>query len=349
MFTVYAEKEIFENIVVFNDQAPHWFNIFCNHSKVCLNMTDEELASEELQGTPIFEFIMAKGGRSPSTKKVFFDDVYKDITIIADKPRSVFFLNYTKAEAEAIQADFGVLVHGNEEIEDNLLNGSFYKDLKKDSTFENQTTKGWQNLVSFSLPPSNAMVITDEYLFSNEENSQSVGKSNVIQLMEAFLPANLKVPYHLIIFSSDQPEIKKTAKSNTWCLRIANELKAEISALRSYPIIVEVVFAKTIHKRKIFSNYLNATCDKGFAVFKVKDGKTVISDNDFRCDRVFTRVNPEEGDTEFMTAEAILVQLKKHYKTVQQFINNAGENVNFRILGDCNPDKSIKNRLINDV
>ena len=42
MFTVYAEKDIFENIVVFNDQAPHWFNILCNYSDVCLNMTDEE-------------------------------------------------------------------------------------------------------------------------------------------------------------------------------------------------------------------------------------------------------------------------------------------------------------------
>ena len=78
MFTVYAEKDIFENIVVFNDQAPHWFNIFCNHSEVCLNMTDEELASEELQGTPIFEFIMANGGRSPIALKEFFDSIYED-------------------------------------------------------------------------------------------------------------------------------------------------------------------------------------------------------------------------------------------------------------------------------
>ena len=34
MFTVYAEKDIFENIVVFNDQAPHWFNIFCMKNKI---------------------------------------------------------------------------------------------------------------------------------------------------------------------------------------------------------------------------------------------------------------------------------------------------------------------------
>ena len=94
---------------------------------------------------------------------------------------------------------------------------SFFKDLSKDSVFENQTTKGWQILVSFSLPPSNAMVITDDYLFSNEENGHIVGKSNVIQLVNAFLPANLSIPYHLTILSNDNPEVGKPPKSKKWC------------------------------------------------------------------------------------------------------------------------------------
>ncbi|MBK7431910.1 MAG: hypothetical protein IPI62_13545 [Bacteroidetes bacterium] len=64
---------------------------------------------------------------------------------------------------------FGVICHGNEGIEDNILKGSFFKDLPKDSVFENPTTKGWQNLVSFSLPPSNAMVITDDYLLATKK------------------------------------------------------------------------------------------------------------------------------------------------------------------------------------
>jgi hypothetical protein len=349
MFTVYAEKDIFENIVVFNDQAPHWFNIFCNHSEVCLNMTDEELASEELQGTPIFEFIMANGGRSPIALKEFFDSIYEDNKVIADKPRSAFFLNYSKADADAIQSAFGVIVHGNEAIEDNTLKGSFFKDLPKDSVFENQTTKGWQNLVSFSLPPSNAMVITDDYLFSNEENGHIVGKSNVIQLVNAFLPANLSIPYHLTILSNDNPEVGKPPKSKEWCERLAGELKAAIVALRPYPIVFEIVFTQTLHKRKLILNYINATCDKGFAVFRVSDGKTVRSDNDFRCDRLFARVEPQEGDTDYMAAESILLQLKSKCQSVRQFIANSGATVNNRILGDCNADKSLKNRLINDV
>lgn len=349
MFTIYSEKDIFENIVVFNDQTPHWYSIFCNHSEICLNMTDAELAIEEMQGTPIFEFIMANGGRSPIALKEFFDTIYEDNKVIADKPRSVFFLNYSKAEANTLQSSYGVVVQGNGDVEDSILKGSFFKDLPKDSVFENQTTKGWQNIVRFSLPPSNAMVITDDYLFSNEENGQLVGKTNVLQLVDAFLPPNLSIPYHLTILSNDNPEVGKPPRSKEWCERLAGELKASIIILRPYPIVFEIVFTQTLHKRKLILNYINATCDKGFAVFKVNDGKTVRSDNDFRCDKVFNRVEPHEGDTDYKAAEAILFQLKAKCQSVRQFIANSGATVNNRILGDCNADKSLKNRLINDV
>ena len=349
MFTVYSEKEIFENIVVFNDQTPHWYNILCNHSEVCLNMTDQELASEQIQGTPIFEFIMANGGRSPIALKDFFDVIYEDNNVIADKPRSAFFLNYSKADADTIQSAFGVIVQGNEGIEDNILKGAFFKDLQKDSVFENKTSKGWQNLVSFSLPPSNTMVISDDYLFSNEENGHNVGKSNIIQLVDAFLPATLDIPYHLTIFSNDNPETGKPPKSKEWCEQLAGQLKAAILQLRPYPIIFEMVFTQTLHKRKVILNYINGTCDKGFAVFKVSDGKTVRSDNDFRCDKVFTRVEQHEGDTDYKSVESTLLQLKQKCKSVREYINNAGATVNNRILGDCNKDYSLKNRLLNDV
>lgn len=346
MFTVYAEKDIFENIVVFRDKSPHWYSIFSNHSEVCLNMTSEELASEEVPGTPIFEFIMANGGRKPIPLKDFFEAIYENNNVIAEKPRSAFFLNYPKAKADQIQSDLGVVVQGNEGIDDNVLKGSFYRNLPRDTVFENQASKGWQNLVSFPLPPSNAMVITDDYLFSNDVNGQIVGKSNVIHLVNAFLPPNLGIPYHLTILSNDA---RPLIRSEEWCERLAVELRDAIVKLRPYTIVFEIVFTQTLHKRKLISNYINATCDKGFAVFSIKDGKTVRSDNDFRCDKVFARVESHEGDTDYKAAESILLQLKQKCLTVSQYISNSCAGVNNRILGDCNADKSLKNRLINDV
>lgn len=349
MFTVYAEKEIFENIVVFNNETPNWFKIFCNHSDVYLNITDEELAAEQIPGTPIFEFILAAGGKSPNAKKAFFDSIYIDNSIIAEKPRSAFFLNYSKVDAYTIQSSWGVIVQGHENIDDSSLKGSFFRDIVKNSVFENHSIKGWNNLVNFALPPSNSMVITDKYLFSNEENGQLVGKRNIIQLINAFLPTSLSIPYHILILASDQPDERKPPKSEAWCKRIAEEMKKEISALRGYDIVFEIVFSQTIHKRKLILNYLNATSDKGFALFNANDGKTVREDNDFRCDRVFNRVDPAEGDTDYIVAESVLSQLKRKCNSIKQFIGNAGHMTNNRILGDCNPDFSIKNRLINDV
>ena len=349
MFTVYAEKEIFENIILFNNETPNWYKIFCNHSEVCLNMTDAELVAEEVPETPIFEFIQANGGRSPKALSQYFAGIYADYSIISEQPRSAFFLNITDLEANVIQSKFGVIVQGKNNIEDTILKGSFFKDLTNDAVFENHLVKGWKHLVNFPLPPSNSMVISDEYLFSNDEDGLSIGKSNVIQLIDSFLPSNLSVPYHILILGNDQPEERKAPRSEAWCMRIATEIKTEVSALRNYSVIIEVVFSETIHKRKLILNYLNATSDKGFSVFKVNDGKTVRDNNDFRCDRLFNRIDPSEGDTDFVVAENILIQLKKKCASVKQFVGNAGQMTHNRILGDCNPDFSLKNRLINDV
>jgi len=103
MFTVYVEKNIFESLVVFNEETPNWYNVLCKHSDVCLNMTEEELEAEEIEGTPIFEFIKANGGRSPIALKDYFDEIYQSPEIIAEKPRSAFFLNYTPEKAANLQ------------------------------------------------------------------------------------------------------------------------------------------------------------------------------------------------------------------------------------------------------
>jgi hypothetical protein len=153
----------------------------------------------------------------------------------------------------------------------------------------------------------------------------------------------------LTILANDHPDLAMPPRSEEWCKRLTDELKRAISTLRPYEIFLEIIFTQTIHKRKLILNYLNVTCDKGFAVFSVMDGKTVRSDNDFRCDKVFSRTEPHEGDTDYVVSESILFQLKQKYLSVRKFISNSRPTVNHRILGDCNDDMSLKNRLINDV
>jgi hypothetical protein len=306
-------------------------------------MDDDELNSQLVQGTPIFEYTLARGGRQPIALKPYFESITKDPLIIAEKPRSVFFLHISPVEAEEMQKATGIIVQSGKAIEDKILKGSFFKDLTKNAIFEDHATKGWTNLVNFPRPPSNAMVITDHYLFTNEEHGRNIGHPNLVTLIDAFLPASLSVQYHITVIAND------SNRTEQWCHQLTGRLKAEIIRLRNYDIVFEMVLTNTMHKRKIILNYLNGGCDKGFAVFKPLDGKTVISDNDFRCDRLFQRVEQTEGDTDFVSAENALKSLKKLCKEVGEYVNNAGARENYRVLGDCNADKTLKNRLINDV
>lgn len=152
-----------------------------------------------------------------------------------------------------------------------------------------------------------------------------------------------------MIISNDHPDARQPPRSEAWCVNISHELKEEIATLRTYPIIVELVLTQTLHKRKLILNYLNGTVDKGFAIFRPFDGKTVRDDNDFRCDRIFNRLESNEGDSDYVVVETVLTQLKRKCNSVKQFIGNAGQMTQHRILGDCKPDFSITNRLINDV
>jgi hypothetical protein len=307
-------------------------------------MTDAELNAELTQGTPIFEYIMANAGKEPKALKDFFNDIHLDKSIIAEKPRAAFLLNYPKVETDAMQNSYGVIVQSQEDIDDNLLKGIFFRDLPQGLVLESKVKKGWAYLFDFPMLPSNSMVITDDYLFTNQENGQVVGKFNLIQLVDSILPPTLDIEYHLTIFSKDN------GNSLTWCRTLTDEIKRAITTLRPYSIVVEFVFMETIHKRKFILNYINATTDKGFALLKISDGKTVRIDNDIRFEKAFNRLEPHEGDTNYVEMKNVLTKLKKLSNDVKVYINNTNTEIsNRRILGDCNPDKSLKNRLINDV
>lgn len=349
MFTVYAEKDIFENIIVFNDQMPNWYSIFCNHSEVCLNMTDEELIAEEVQGTPIFEFIKATGGRSPHALKEYFDSIYEDNSVIAGKPRSAFFLSYSEEEALAIQNSYGVIVQSDKSINDNILTGSFKRKLLKDEEIEEGTNIGWKSLLKYKFPPSNAVIISDNYLLPSTErvgqNFVSSGKSNVLWMLDAILPLSLSISYHVTIISEDNNQ------DEAWRNRIAGQLNTEINNMRNYNINVEVVFIKSemLHERLLLMNYVNSACEHGFYVFKAKDAKTVHVVNKLQINSYFSSLNNSQGESEYQVANKDLMLLKKVCNDLAAHIHAGTPVYRGAILGGCNSNKSLKNRLINDV
>ena len=349
MFTVYCEKDIFENIVVFNDETPNWYNIFCNHSDVCLNITEKELALEEKQGTPIFEFIMANGGRSPIALKDFFDAIYEDNVVVADKPRSAFFLKYSVEEAARIQSAYGVLVQSENSIDDNILTGSYLRKFLKGEKINDGRNMGWGTLRNFKFPPSNSLVISDNYLLPSSEsvggNMVASGKRNVVWLLDEILPFDLSITYHVTVISEDKNQ------NEAWRSRIARELNTEINNLRDYEINVEVIFVKheDLHERLLLMNYINSSCEHGFYLFKARDGETVHVTNKIQISSYFRSLNNSQGDSEYHTACKDLQIIKKVCNDLSAHLEAGGQGYRGAILGGCNANKSLKNRLINDV
>ncbi len=343
MFTVYADKDIFEEIILYNDTRPAWYSILCNHSEVCLNMKDEELLNEQVPGTIIFEFIKANGGRTPIALKDFFDTITEEPETIIQKPRSVFLLNISEEEADILQKKYGVIVQCKETLDGSVLKGTYFKELPEGTKLELENKNGWQYLINFSIPPSNAMIISDDWLFKNEENSMIVGEQNLVDLIDSLLPAELGAVYQILIVSRDQD---RSAKK---CNQLAGNLMSKIKMLRTYLINVEIVFAETLHKRKLFLNYMSITCDKGFAMFALSDMKTIRSHNDFRYEKIFERNGSINGDTVYESDTILLEMILKNCNSIGEYIRNKCADPNKRIYGDCNPDKSINNRLLHHI
>lgn len=315
MFKVFAEKEAFENVVLFSETVPNWNKIFLSHADIHLNMTQQEVDAECIHGTVMFEFIMANGGRIPKPADAYFVSIYANLARIVDKPRAAFFTRLPPADALAAQNAYGVIVQSTDAIDDTVLNLSFFRELTKDEVIGNGALIGWLQLLNLNLPPSNSVVISDSYLFANSEIVGgayiSIGERNVIRLLNKLLPATLSTDYHVTIVA------ERANKSDNWHNTLVANLTANIQALRTtYTIITEVFFLQSehLHKRRLILNYINGSCDKGFGVFKVADDRTVRGNNDVRLNHIFAGIVGRIGDTEYDSATKGLLQVKSEYQ-----------------------------------
>ncbi len=342
-FVVYSEKNAFDEIT-FNGSYPNLKNIFANHSKVFLNLSPKELDDNIISEGEIFYYLHAfPGAKIPEAYPEQFINVYDDAINLLSTPRSIYFLDVSSAQALDWEKQYGIIVQSSTAISDNVLSGGAHRELLQNMILNTGTDLGWKCLFNFPLPPSNSVVITDDWLFKNEEGGNIVGEGNISPFLDAVLPIDLQADFHVLIITDDQ------ARSQQRCEKLVGDLKAKICALRDYPIVVEFVFADTIHKRKAIFNYISVTCDKGFAMFKLSDLQTVRDDNDFRYEKSFNRTQKSEGDTVYYSDTLILKKIKDKCSSVKEYITNRHQDPNRRILGDCNKDKTLKNRLINDV
>jgi hypothetical protein len=324
MFTLYTDKRAFVNFYIFPEKYPNWNRIIKHHSAVCIDLDEEVFDGinnsghfrEELSEENMILLNAIQNATTPTPLSILFSELYNDDhqfsnaqEYLPNNPRSVFILDISEEKAKTLQDKFGVLVLSLNNIDDNLLSGFFEDEFDDGQEFDN----GWSDIFqNFEVSPSNSMVISDRYLFSDVVAGFNLGEENIIRLIDEILPYNIAIDYHITLMISRNPVGNNPIAPEQFSL-ISKRLIKKIEALRSYLIKVEVIENKTIHKRVILTNYSNYQCDVGFKVFGPKGFNQVRGDDhDFKFQKAFD-VFPENGVTPFRKAEKTLIKLKEKY------------------------------------
>lgn len=339
MTTLYVESDKIEEFALFEDEMPHWNKVIKSGIPICLNISEEELdAKITNQMDPLHIAYNSSGTmKLPVALDGYIEWVKKDLSRTMEKPNGIFVLDIDDNKAVDVQKKMGMAVFSSDNVPNEIFIKTFYLELDKNSIIAN----GWKGIVQFGRPLSNSLVISDNYFFANEDNGLNRGISNLVPFLDAYLPDELEVEYHITIVAPNSKE-----KTNEWWIKEYGRLVSSIKRLREYPINIELVLAKSkIHKRRIVSNYCIGKTDKGFDVFYSNNLEKVKEENDFEYLEIFSNLD-NSGTKHFQSATKLIDQLSEHCNGIATYVA-ANKNQLDRSLFGCNGDKTIKNRLLN--
>ena len=189
-------------------------------------------------------------------------------------PSSLYVLDITKAEALSIQKKYGVICLSGENLDISPL-----IDIN-DIHISNEREKlgqGWDTVLnSVEKLPSNALLLTDRYLFAFRKPTAGDGIVNIREILEQLLPLEFTGgDYHVtVIFDNINKDNSYTFNDIATQL---NRLKQQIG--RDYPIMMEVlgitpncsIYSK-LHNRLIISNYYMVEASHKLAAFNKDKG-----------------------------------------------------------------------------
>lgn len=188
---------------------------------------------------------------------------------VLKNPSALYILDMTSAEALAIQKSYGVMcLSGDNPDVSPLIDVN-------DIHISNEREKlgrGWDSVLgSVENLPSNALLLTDRYLFAFRHPNAGDGIANIHDILVQLLPKEFQGgDYHVTVIFDNM------AKHNTYTFNdIAtqlNRLKQQLG--RDYPIMMEVLgitpdcsIYNKLHNRMIVSNYYMVEAAHKLAAF----------------------------------------------------------------------------------
>lgn len=195
---------------------------------------------------------------------------------VLKNPSSLYILDITPSEASNIQESYGIMC-----LSTGHLDVSPLIDVNDIHTADEgkKLGRGWDSVLdSVEKLPSNALLLTDRYLFSQRNKNIGDGLSNVKSILTELLPQRFEGgDYHVtIVFCNDK-------KHGTYSF---NEIASKLNNIAQqmechYPIMMEVfgiskgskIYDK-LHSRRIVSNYFLVEVTHKLAAFNRNLGTT---------------------------------------------------------------------------
>ena len=314
---LYFEKDALERFILDEYNLKNLLAIISGHSVLCMNMTEADIEKEwkssslsgQRGGSKIQKFCTGHNLKRPKSASTVFQNINNNSQELLNFSRSVFFLNITPSEAESLRKKYGVMVISKDNISDNIFQFHIKDSVRKNEK-KNGCVDGWDyffGMRKHEWLPSNALVVSDDHLFDNNQNKVNLGVRNLKSLITHLLPQKFDEEYQILVVSQVPKNNVALAK------KISDELSQYIQDLSlSYICKITFVFSKATHTRKIISNYYIMTCDKGFSVYLNNPQNQVHDTNFVDITSVFHSAADSVGTSGYDDATICLQELKKN-------------------------------------
>lgn len=193
---------------------------------------------------------------------------------VLKSPSSLYILDVTPAEALAIQRSFGVMCLSGDNPDISPLID--VNDIHISNEHE-KLGRGWDSVLdSVEKLPSNALLLTDRYLFAFRYPNAGDGLANIHDILNELLPQQFEGgDYHVTIVFDDRS--KHSSYTFDEIATKLNRIKTQLG--RNYPIMMEVLgitpdcsIYNKLHNRLIVSNYYLVEAGHKLAAFNKDQG-----------------------------------------------------------------------------
>lgn len=266
MFKVFIAEKILRDIVLAESRRP--VNTRSNLFKILKSAKALYVAMDAPDESWVKQLKNEYGLTADTTKTEYIKKIPAKPESVLKNPSSLFILDIPFTEAKKIQVEYGVMCRSCMDT-----NVSALIDINDEHTTDKNEPlgRGWDSVLdSVERLPSNALILTDRYLFKTTNARYGNGFDNVRSILTELLPRELNTNYHITVVF-DKENINALYDFQTISKRL-NEIKYELK--RPYPITMEVLGMTDdndtyyhLHNRRIVSNYFVVKMDYSLAAF----------------------------------------------------------------------------------